>query len=248
MASVPADPLAELARLEGVPSALAAARDTVDAVLRDRGRRRLSPEQTASALLAAARASAALEVDHEQRDWLPGTMRLYVEVPDLARLIRVAPGQAIARAHALLGRGVLEDDQLGRVRAEDDLGTRLASLQQTLSAKTEAPVIVVAGIAHAELLTLAPFVAGNGIVARAVEHLVLISGEVDPAAVIVPEAAHRALERDYRWALERYRTGTAAGVRDWLLHVAAAVSKGAELSGLSPAGRRPAPRSGPSGR
>ncbi|HEY9293955.1 MAG TPA: oxidoreductase [Microlunatus sp.] len=237
MRSESADPLAELARLEGVPSAVAAARDAVDAVLRDRGRRRVSQEQTAAALLTAARATAALEDDHDVRDWQPGTIRLYVELTELAGLIRVSPGQAMARVHAVLGRGILSEDQLGRVRADDDLGTRLVALQQLLAAKTSVPVIVVAAIAHAELITMSPFVAGNGIVARAVEHLILIDGDIDRPAVTVPEAGHQALEAGYRWALERYRTGSAAGVRDWLLHVAAAVSKGAELSPIGSGSR-----------
>ena len=40
------DPLSRLASLEGVPSAYAAARDGIDALLRDRGLRRTSPETT----------------------------------------------------------------------------------------------------------------------------------------------------------------------------------------------------------
>ncbi|MFL6167540.1 MAG: hypothetical protein ACJ710_14765, partial [Ornithinibacter sp.] len=55
------DPLARLASLEGVPSAYAAARDGIDAVLRDRGLRRTSPETTAESLLRGAHASAVLE-------------------------------------------------------------------------------------------------------------------------------------------------------------------------------------------
>lgn len=45
------DPLTDLARLEGVPSGLAAARDAVDVVLTDRGLRSIVPEQVATALL-----------------------------------------------------------------------------------------------------------------------------------------------------------------------------------------------------
>ena len=55
------DPLAWLESLEGVPSAFAAARDGIDAVLRDRGLRRTSPETTAESLLRGAHASAVLE-------------------------------------------------------------------------------------------------------------------------------------------------------------------------------------------
>ena len=50
-----------LVSLEGVPSAFAATRDGIDALLRDRGLRRTSPEQTATSLLRGAHASAVLE-------------------------------------------------------------------------------------------------------------------------------------------------------------------------------------------
>ena len=51
------DPLADLARLEGVPSAVAAALAAVDVVLRDRGQRAM-PGSRGAALLPGARASA----------------------------------------------------------------------------------------------------------------------------------------------------------------------------------------------
>src|SRR5690606_30102799 len=56
-----ADPMATLAALEGVPSAFAAARDGVDALLRDRGLRRTPPEFTTESLLRGAIASGLLE-------------------------------------------------------------------------------------------------------------------------------------------------------------------------------------------
>ena len=43
------DPLADLAHVEGVPSAVAAATDAVDAVLRDRGLRKITEEQLSQA-------------------------------------------------------------------------------------------------------------------------------------------------------------------------------------------------------
>src|SRR3954451_1377282 len=64
LARVPApapDPLTWLTELEGVPSAFAAARDGIDALLRDRGLRPTRPEQTAEVLLRGAHASAVLE-------------------------------------------------------------------------------------------------------------------------------------------------------------------------------------------
>jgi hypothetical protein len=234
-----ADPLAELAGLEGVPSAVMSARDAVDAVLRDRGRRIVRPEQSAAALVAAARASAALEEVADPERWQAAAVRLYTELVGLAPLIRVSPGQAVARAHTVLARGMVPDEELGRVRGGGGRGDRLTALNRLLTAATLAPAIVVAGIAHAELLATAPFSAGNGIVARAVEHMVLIDGDVDRPAVTVPEAGHQTLGEAYRRAFDEYQTGTAAGVRAWLLHVAAAVAKGAELAPLDPVRRYP---------
>lgn len=226
-----------------------AARDAVDAVLRDRGRRRVTPAQQADALVRAARASAALgdaeDVDHGlpgRQGWEAGTVRLYLELVDLAGLIRVSPGQAIARAHAVLGRGVLPDDDLGRIRVDPAVADRMASLGRLLTAPTKAPVIVTAAVAHAELITVAPFLAGNGIVARAVEHMIMIDGDLDSPPVTVPELGHQQSGVNYRRALDGYRSGSVQGVRDWLLYVAAVVTRGAELSPLSPVGRQPAQR------
>ena len=67
------DPLAALERLEGVPSSYAATRDGIDALLRDRGLRRTSPEQTTESLLRGARASASeVRPSGNQRDAYPG--------------------------------------------------------------------------------------------------------------------------------------------------------------------------------
>lgn len=235
-----ADPLADLAGLEGVGSAVTAARDAVDAVLRDRGRRQVTGEQRSEALLQAARASAALvdpddDVDHDQpTSTEAATVRLYVGFSELAGLIRTSPGQAIARAHAILWRGLLPDDDLGRIRADPVVADRMAQLGRLLTGTTSAPVIVVAAIAHAELITVRPFTAGNGIIARAVEHLIMIDGDLDRPSVTVPELAHLQAGPRYRQALGSYRTGTAQGVRDWLLYVAEVVTRGAELSPLRP--------------
>lgn len=247
MTTPTADPLADLAGMEGVGSAVTSARDSVDAVLRDRGRRRVTPEQQAEALVRAARANAALGdadgVDHglpNRTGWEAGTVRLYLQLVDLAGLIRVSPGQAIARAHAVLARGLLSNDDLGRIRADPNVAERMATLGRMLTTPTKAPLIVVAAVAHAELITVAPFVAGNGILARAVEHMIIIDGDLDRPPVTVPEVGHQQSGANYRRALDGYRSGSAQGVREWLLYVAAVITRGAELSPLSPVGRRAA--------
>ena len=72
-------------------------------------------------------------------------------------------------------------------------------------------------------------------IARAAEHLVLISAGLDPYGVIVVEAGHAENGSTYSAALGAYADGTVEGVKGWLMRCAAAVARGAELS---PAGRR----------
>jgi hypothetical protein len=229
------DPLADLARLEGVPSAVVSARDAVDAVLRDRGMRTISGEQSAAALLLGARASAALS-DAPDR-WLPGSIRLSTELISLSALIRVSPGQAMARVHTLVAHGQVADDELGRVRADESTSARMRGLNVLLSGPTGASALILASVAHAEIATIQPFGTADSIVARAVEHLVLIAAGVDPRAVIVPEAGHLELQADYANALRGYQSGTVAGVRDWLVHCTKALAYGAEVSPVA-AGRK----------
>jgi len=227
---VSTDPLADLARLEGVPSELASARDSVDVLLRDRGLRAVSAEQSAQALLTGARESAALTGEPEL--WLPGAARLARELPALSTLVLVSPAQAIARAHTLAARGVAADDDLGRLRGDGngEPARRVAGLAELLSRPTEAPALVLAAIAHAELAVVAPFGCADGLVARAVEHMVLIATGVDPVGVVVVEAGHAADPAGYVRALDDYASGTPVGVRRWLVHYARSLTYGASVS------------------
>ena len=226
------DPLADLARFEGVASAVAAATDAVDALLRDRGLRNVTEEQLSQALLAAASANAAL-TDDPQR-WQIGALRLSAELASLAALIRVAPAQALARAHAVVARGVVQDSELGKIGAEPQMAARMNSLGELLTRPTSASAVVVGAVAHAEIAVVAAFGDASGLIARAAEHLVLIAAGLDPYGVVVVEAGH--VEENgasYSRALEAYAEGSVAGVRAWLLRCAAAVARGAELSPLA---------------
>jgi hypothetical protein len=225
------DPLADLARLVGVSSAVVSAMDAVDAVLRDRGLRAIGAEQSSAALLAGARASAELS-DQPQR-WLAGSVRLSTELLALSSLVRRSPAQVLARAHALVAAGQLPNEELGRVRLDGQVSRRLLGLSGLLTEPTAAPSAIVAAVTHAELATLCPFGAADGIIARAVEHMVLIAGGVDPQGVIVPEAGHLKLRRTYLSALAGYASGSTTGVRDWLLHCLLALASGAESSPLA---------------
>lgn len=234
------DPLAWLTSLEGVPSAFAASRDGIDVLLRDRGLRRTSPETTAESLLRGAHASAVLEGsgsslaevregagDQIARD----AVRVSTELLGLAPTLAQAPLQGFARIHALAAAGSLPDEDLGRPR-DAESALRLQGLANLLLADSEAPALVVAAVVHADLATAAPFASHNGLVARAVERLILVARGVDEKSLVVPEAGHLALRAAYESNLRGYREGGRAGVHSWLLYAAEAYAAAAEASPL----------------
>jgi hypothetical protein len=236
-----ADPLAWLSTLEGVPSAYAGARDGIDVLLRDRGLRRSTPDQTGESLLRGAHASAVLEGSAcsleevragELDETARAAVRVSTELLGLLPVLAATPLQALARLHALAGKGILDDDRLGRpVSAE--AADRLAGLGRALLT-TKVPAMIVAAVVHAELVTVAPFGSHNGIVARAAERLVLAARGVDPASLTVPEAGHLALRPQYESNLRGYRDGGRNGLHAWLLYAPEAYTRGAEQSPLAP--------------
>ena len=223
---------------------MAATRDGIDALLRDRGLRRTTPDLTADSLLRGAHASAVLEGGESSLDTVRAdggdpmaraAVRLSTELLGLAPTLGSSPLQALARMHTLAAKGVADDDDLGRPR-DAESAARLRDLGRTLSEPTDAPALVVAAVVHAELATAAPFVSHNGLVARAAERLVLVARGVDAKSLTVPEAGHLALRREYESNLRGYREGAAAGVHAWLLYAAEAYAAGAEASPLNAAG------------
>jgi hypothetical protein len=219
---------------------MAATRDGIDALLRDRGLRRTSPDETAESLLRGAHASAVLEGSDSTLDAIradgggpmaQAAVRVSTELLSLVPTVKTSPLQAFARLHTLAGKGVVDDADLGRPR-DAASAARLRDLAATLSAPTDAPALVVAAVAHADIATAGPFVSHNGIVARAVERLLLVARGVDPTSLTVPEAGHLALRREYESNLRGYATGGASGVHAWLLYAAEAFAKGAESSPL----------------
>jgi hypothetical protein len=238
------DPLAWLTSLEGVASAYAAARDGIDAVLRDRGLRRTSPGTTAESLLRGAHASATLEGSSSSLVEVRGgdgdetaraAVRVSTELLALTPTLARSPLQVLARVHALAAAGSLPEDRLGRPR-DAAAADRLRQLGVLLTAPTQAPALAVAALVHADLATAAPFPSHNGLVARALERLVLVGRGVDEKSLVVPEAGHLALRAAYESNLRGYRDGGPAGVQAWLLYGAEAFAAGAEASPL----RRPA--------
>jgi len=236
---VTSDPLSWLVSLEGVPSAYAAARDGIDTMLRDRGLRRTAPEDTGESLLRGAHATAVLEGSASSLEQVRAgegdevaqdALRLSTELLGLVPTLGRAPLQALARVHAVAA-GSLDPERRGRPRDAESAG-RLRDVATVLSRPTEAPALLVAGLVHAELVTAAPFASHNGIVARAVERLVLVARGVDEKSLVVPEAGHLALRAAYESNLRGYAEGGAAGVHAWTLYAAEAYAAGAEASPL----------------
>jgi hypothetical protein len=236
------DLFAELAALEGVPSALAAARDGVDAILRDRGRRASTPEMTAESLLIGAAASAQLAGSGTDLDELragrgdeiaAAAARLNAGLLALVPVIERAPLQAFARLHTLVAVGRVEQESLGRPRTGSDGAAQLQRLGALLVRPTNAPALAVAALAHAEIATSRPFEEGNDLVARALERLLIVCRGVDPASVLVPEAGHVARADAYHAALQDYASNTRSGRRAWLLYAADAITDSLAASPLS---------------
>ena len=234
------DPLGWLASLEGVASAYAATRDGIDAMLRDRGLRRTSPETTAESLLRGAHASAVLEgsastLDEVRADGGDDTARaavhLSAELLGLVPALRRSPLQALARLHSIAAGGSVEAELLGRPR-DAEAAARLRSLATLLGTPTRAPALVVAALVHADLATVAPFASHNGLVARAAERLVTVARGVDEKSLTVPEAGHLALRAEYESNLRGYASGGRAGLHSWLLYTAEAYTAGANASPL----------------
>ncbi|MBO0843389.1 MAG: oxidoreductase, partial [Nocardioides sp.] len=153
------------------------------------------------------------------------------ELLSLVPVLRTTPLQAFARLHALAGLGALDADELGRPRS-GEAAARLQTVSRTLLSSSEVPALVVAGWAHASLVAASPFASHNGIVARALERLVLVARGVDEKSLIVPEAGHLSVQAAYESNLVGFRDGGRAGVHSWLLYCAEAYAAGAEASPL----------------
>ena len=167
-----------------------------------------------------------------------GAVRVSAELASLAPTWRRAPLQVLARLHLLAAADLLEPDRLGRPRGPGDPGdpafparavaARLDQLVRLLIAPTSAPALVVAAIAHGELLAIRAFPAADGLLARAVSRLLLSTRGLDPASIVVPEVGHLDMgPQAYAGALSGYVTGGTAGVAHWVVHCGAALVRGA---------------------
>lgn len=190
------------------------------------------------------RGALALEHDGPQERVLRGAIQVTAATEELRSVVLTAPAQALARLHTAAAAGVAAPDQLGRPRlageTSTDLGDlgeapdaaaaaqRLRGVIELLGRAEEEPGVVIAAIAHAETASARPFVHGNGLVARALERLLLQVLGVDPTGAVVSEAGYsRQGAVAYQGALAAYHTGRPDGVALWLRHYAEAVVAGA---------------------
>jgi hypothetical protein len=239
-----ADPLAPLMELPGVAAASDHAREALGRVYRHRANLRRWPAIAAEAGLRAAKASAVLERRALDRDEqldasapavdpvFAGALRVAqaLEGGDtiLVDVWRRAPLQALARLHMLAAAERVDEDRLGRPRADADIGPRIEMFAELVTGGTSAPAPVIAAVTHGELLTLAPFGSADGVVARAVSRLVTIATGLDPHGLGVPEMSWMRRAADYRDAAHGFATGTPDGVKAWLVLCCRALQTGAQ--------------------
>jgi hypothetical protein len=261
---------------------MAAARDGIDVLLRDRGLRRTPAAATADSLLRGAHASAVLAGSASSfADVAAGAgdevaqaaVRVSTELLGLVPVVRRSPLQAFARVHAVAATGSARgsaaasgspgvaagasggvfvpgaggDPSAPGAGAPDVAGPsgaagrprdaasaqRLQEVGRWLLARDPAvPALVLAAVVHAELATGSPFGSFDGILARAVERLVLVASGVDEKSLVVPEAGHLAHRAAYESNLRAWAAGTPSGRHAWLLYAAEAYAAGAEASPL----------------
>lgn len=232
------DPLAPLAELPGVADAGEEAREALGRAHRHRTNLRGWPASAAEAALRAARASSVLDggalqfaEDGEPDPVLAGALRVAEALEGgstaLVGIWQRAPLQALARLHSLAAADLADDDQLGRPRADAEVGPRLELLAGLVTGGSAVPAAVLAAVAHGELLTLAPFGTADGVVARAVSRLITISSGLDPHGLGVPEVYWMRQSGDYRAAARGFGSGTPDGLTAWLLLSSRALHAGA---------------------
>ncbi|KZS65477.1 oxidoreductase [Mycobacterium kansasii] len=237
------DPLVALMELPGVADASDRARAALGRAHRHRANLRGWPVTAAEAALRAARASSVLDGSPARLDDLAeagavgdpvfgGALRVAQALEggggQLVGVWQKAPLQALARLHTLAAAGLVDDDMLGRPRADSAIGPRLELLADVMTRPTRASAPVVASVAHGELLTLKPFGHADGVVARAVSRLVTIATGLDPHGLGVPEVSWMRQPASYRDTARRFAEGTPDGVAAWLVLCCRALTAGAQ--------------------
>lgn len=228
------DPLAALAGLSGVSEDVAEARSAVDRLLAHPLLRRRGAVVAAEVALRSAGASAALEgvalplreLRLGSRDpVVQGALRVAAATPVLAPLLPRAPLQVLARLHALAAADLSPPEDLGRPHAASPTATtRLGALARLLTGSAGSGALLLAAVAEGEVLTVAAFAGGNGLVARGLARLVTVQWGLDPRAVCPVDVGHAQDRAGYQRAAGAYAAGDVA---TWVHHYAGAVRAGA---------------------
>lgn len=159
-----------------------------------------------------------------------GALRASAEADRLAddggRRLTTAPAQAFAGMHLAAAHGLVDDSALGRPRPE--ALARLQSLAGLISSRTPAPALVIAALAHAELLTQEPFESSGAVMARALSRAIVVGRGLDPMGAAVPEWVWAEDPLGYRDEAIGYASLGQDGVAGWLYFVARTTTLGAE--------------------
>ena len=233
------DLLAPLLALPGVADAAEAARVALGKAHRHRTNLRNWPTTAAESAVRGSRSSSSLDGGgvHIGADTvtddpvLAGALRVGQALEGgttaLVGVWQRAPLQALARLHSLAAADLVGDEQLGRPRQVPEIAARLDLMTRLVTGGSTVGAPVLAGVAHGELLTLAPFGCADGVVARAVSRLVTIASGLDPHGLGVPEVYWLRRADEYRNAAAGFGTGTAEAVGAWLLLCCRALEDGA---------------------
>jgi hypothetical protein len=234
------DPLAPLLSLPDVAPSVAAARESVDELLRHRALRRSGGALAAEVGLRSAVASAALSSHVYAADAVrsgtvldpvvQGSLRVSGALGDLGALWERSPRQVLARLHVLAASGVVASSSLGRPVDDPVVAARLSALCDLVVSAAGDPLLR-AAVVHGELLALNAFAGANGLVARAAARLTLISSGFDVRGLVAVELGHLEREPEYVGSAHAFATGTPDGVRSWLKHYCSAVSLAARAVG-----------------
>jgi len=176
---------------------------------------------------------------------MKGVVAATAETERAATLVRQSPLQVLARLHTVAAAELVPADELGRPRLAGEgseelvlvspapeaaqARDRLAGVVALMGALDALPVPVVTALVHAEVITARPFTRANGVVARALERVLVVAGGLDPTGVAVSEFGHAVGGGPaYFGALTAYARGDRAGVTLWLTHAIGALVRGAQ--------------------
>lgn len=256
----PRDPLAPLWQLDGVAHAADVAAKAIQAVHRHKANLRKHNVTGSESVLRGARASAWLEGGEPS---LPDDGN--ITDPVLAAALRVAdtispesigettrvwqraPQQVLAKfALNASPAGETEDGSEARMKAgrpvgDDKLSSamkeqRLHVLGDFITGRSQIHAGVLSAIVHGELLTLRPFEYHNGIIARAASRLTTVATGLDPRGLAVPEVYWTRHRQEYFEAAEGFASGSADGLRAWiLLHLEGLKAGAVEARGIAEA-------------